>query len=51
MKNEEHFWEYITINELQQWTSELDGDDIDGIIRDIYVYYKLEVNMDAEDEE
>ena len=41
----------ITINELQQWTTELDGDDIDGIIRDIDVYYKLEMNMDAEDEE
>lgn len=41
----------ITINELQQWTTELDGEDIDGIIRDIDVYYKLEMNMDAEDEE
>lgn len=41
----------ITINELQQWITELDGTDLDGIIRDIDVYYKLEMNMDAEDEE
>lgn len=39
----------ITINELQQWTTELDGEDIDGIIRDIDVYYKLEMNMNVED--
>ena len=25
--------------------------DIDGIIRDIDIYYKLEMHMDAEDEE
>lgn len=43
--------EIITINELQQWTAELDANDIDDIIRDIDVYYKLEMNMDAEDEE
>lgn len=41
----------ITINELQTWTQELDGSDIDDIIRDIDVYYKLEMNMDADDEE
>lgn len=41
----------ITINELQAWTQELDGSDIDDIIRDIDVYYKLEMNMDADDEE
>lgn len=41
----------ITINELQQWTNELDGEDIDNIIRDIDVYYKLEMNMDDEVEE
>lgn len=40
----------ITINELQQWITELDGEDVDSIIRDIDVYYKLEMNMDAEDE-
>lgn len=43
--------EIITINELQMWTEELDDEDIDGIIRDIDIYYKLEMNMEAEDEE
>lgn len=33
--------EIITINELQMWTSELNNYDIDGIIRDIDIYYKL----------
>ncbi|MEQ2371468.1 hypothetical protein WMO28_11045 [Blautia sp. CLA-JM-H16] len=41
----------ITINELQKWIDELDDEDIDGIIRDIDVYYKLEMNMNAEDDE
>ena len=39
--------EIITINELQQWTNDLDDKDIDGIIRDIDIYYKLEMNMGA----
>lgn len=43
--------EIITINELQTWTDELKNNDIDGIIRDIDIYYKLEMNMDAEDDE
>lgn len=42
--------EIITINELQKWTSELGDSDIDDIIRDIDIYYKLEMNMEAEDE-
>ncbi len=42
--------EIITINELRAWTKELDNDDIDGIIRDIDVYYKLEMNLDMEEE-
>ena len=42
--------EVITINELQHWVSELSGDDIDGIIRDIDIYYKLEMNLDAEED-
>lgn len=42
--------EIITINELQQWTSELGHIDIDNIIRDIDIYYKLEMNVDAVDE-
>ena len=37
--------EIITINELQQWTYTLSDEDIDGIIRDIDIYYKLEMNM------
>ncbi|MCH5273818.1 MAG: hypothetical protein J1E35_09105 [Lachnospiraceae bacterium] len=43
--------EIITINELQEWMQELDNADIDGIIRDIDIYYKLEMNMDDEAEE
>lgn len=43
--------EIITINELQVWTNELNNNDIDGIIRDIDIFYKLEMNIDAEDEE
>lgn len=43
--------EIITINELQTWTDELKNNDIDGIIRDIDIYYKLEMNMDAEDDD
>ena len=42
--------EIITINELQGWTQDLADEDIDGIIRDIDIYYKLEMNMDADDE-
>lgn len=41
--------ELITINELQAWTSELNNDDIDEIIRDIDIYYKIEMNIDSED--
>ena len=43
--------EIITINELQQWTYDLADMDIDSIIRDIDIYYKLEMNMDASDDE
>lgn len=43
--------EIITINELQEWIAELNNNDIDEIIRDIDIYYKLEMNMDAEDED
>ena len=32
------------------WTAELNNDDVDEIIRDIDIYYKLEMNMEAEDE-
>ena len=43
--------EIITINELQEWTDKLRNSDIDGIIRDIDMYYKLEMNMDEEDDD
>ena len=43
--------EIITINELHEWTDKLSDSDIDGIIRDIDIYYKLEMNMDDEEEE
>lgn len=43
--------EIITINELQQWTYDLENKDIDGIIRDIDIYYKLEMNLDVSDDE
>lgn len=41
--------EIITIHELRKWTDSLSDTDIDGILRDIDVYYRLEMNMDAED--
>lgn len=43
--------EIITINELKKWTSELGNDEIDSLIRDIDIYYKLEMNMEAEEED
>ncbi len=47
------FEDIITINELKQWIDDLPDGDIDGIIRDIDIYYKLEMHMDdeADDEE
>ena len=42
--------EIITINELHQWTDELPNQNIDGIIRDIDIYYKLEMNMEEDEE-
>ena len=42
--------EIITINELKEWTDNLPDEDIDGIIRDIDVYYKLEMNMEDGEE-
>lgn len=37
--------EIITINELQQWINDIDVSGIDSIIRDIDIYYKLEMNV------
>lgn len=42
--------EVITINELVEWTYSLSNTDIDGIIRDIDMCYKLEMNMDDDEE-
>lgn len=42
--------EVITINELKEWTSELANSDIDDIIRDIDIYYRLEMHMDDDEE-
>ena len=41
--------EIITINELKEWTDSLGNADVDGIIRDIDIYYRLEMNMDDEE--
>ena len=38
--------EIITINELRQWIFCLDDSDIDNILRDIDIYYRLEMNID-----
>lgn len=43
--------EIITINELVEWTYSLNEQDVDGIIRDIDIYYRLEMNMDNGEEE
>lgn len=42
--------EVITIHELQQWLYEMDTDTVDGVLRDIDIYYKLEMNIDGDDE-
>ena len=39
--------EIITINDLQRWTRDLSDKDIDEIVRDIDIYYKLEMNIEA----
>lgn len=38
----------ITINEIKSWTSRLQNSEVDCMIRDIDLYYKLEMNMDIE---
>ena len=42
--------EIITINELRNWADELADLDIDEILHDIDIYYRLEMNMDLETE-
>lgn len=41
--------EIITINELESWIFELDNSDVDNILSDINVYYRLEMNLESED--
>ena len=42
--------EVITINELKEWVMMLEEEFVDQIIKDIDVYYRMEMNLDAEDE-
>lgn len=39
------FEEIITINELKQWLMELDNETMNDLLRDIDLYYKLELNL------
>lgn len=41
--------EVITINELKEWLLLLDEESIDQIIKDIDIYYKMEMNLNADD--
>lgn len=38
--------EIITINELKEWIQPLNDTDIENILRDIDIYFKLEMNME-----
>lgn len=42
--------EIITINELKEWILLLGEESIDQIIKDIDIYYRLEMNLNADDE-
>lgn len=42
--------EIITINEIKQWIYGLENQDIDSIIRDMDIYFKLEMNLDDDNE-
>ena len=35
----------ITINELNAWLSSLGNDAVDGVLRDVDMYYRLEMNI------
>lgn len=37
--------EIVTINELKEWMNGLQDDDINSVINDIEMYYKLEMNL------
>lgn len=40
--------EIITINELKEWLDEISDADVDRIIRDIDIFYRLEMNMELD---
>ena len=42
--------EIITINELRAWTDALESAEIDALLRDIDIYYRLEMNINAPSE-
>lgn len=44
------FEEIITINEIKQWLIPLDDNSVDQIIHDIDFYYKMEMNLDDEED-
>ena len=37
--------EIITINELKNWLEELNDESINNLLRDIDMYYRLELNI------
>ncbi len=37
--------EIITINELRNWLEELNDESTDNLLRDIDIYYRLELNI------
>ena len=37
--------EIITINELKLWLEEIDNESVDEILKDIDLYYKLELHL------
>jgi len=37
--------EIITINELKKWMFDLSNEEIDAVVNDIEMYYKLEMNL------
>lgn len=41
--------EIITINELLTWIEEMDAEELNGVLRDIDLYYRLEMNIDGSD--
>ncbi len=41
--------EIITINELKEWLEELSPESVDDLIRDINLYYHLELNLPFEE--